>query len=321
MIILLTNKEKYRNLCRGEDTIPIFSKDWWLDAVAGEENWDVVLVERGEIIVASLPYIVKKKFFLRYISMPKLTQTAGVWMKYPDGQKYTNKISFEREVCKEIIEKLPQVDAYAQNFHYSFTNWLPFYWEGFNQTTFYTYVLENLQDHEMLFSGFKENIRREIRKAEKKVKVYRGDSIEDFFLMVKKTFDRQNQTVPYDLTLLKRLDAACRKENCRKIFFAADERNRIHSAIYVIWDSECAYYLMGGGDPDLRNSGATSLLMWEAIKFASSVTKSFNFEGSMIQPIERFFSGFGANQKPYFHISKTNSTLLKIRNAWNEFRK
>lgn len=321
MIILLTNKEKYRNLCRVEDTIPIFSKDWWLDAVAGEENWDVVLVERGEIIVASLPYIMKKKFFLRYISMPKLTQTAGVWMKYPDGQKYTNKISFEREVCKELIEKLPQVDAYAQNFHYSFTNWLPFYWEGFNQTTFYTYVLENLQDHEMLFSGFKENIRREIRKAEKKVKVYTGDSIGDFFLMVKKTFDRQNQTVPYDLTLLKRLDAACRKENCRKIFFAADERNRIHSAIYVIWDSECAYYIMGGGDPDLRNSGATSLLMWEAIKFASSVTKSFNFEGSMIQPIERFFSGFGANQKPYFHISKTNSTLLKIRNAWNEFRK
>ncbi|WNS74824.1 GNAT family N-acetyltransferase [Bacillus sp. DTU_2020_1000418_1_SI_GHA_SEK_038] len=317
----MNNKDKYRELCKVEPMIPIFSKDWWLDAVAGEENWDVVLIEKGDDIVASLPYVIKKKFFLRYISMPKLTQTAGIWMKYPDGQKYANKISFEREVCKEIIEKLPSVDAFSQNFHYSFTNWLPFYWEGFNQTTFYTYILENLKDHQKLFTQFKENIRREIRKAEKKVKVYNSDSIEDFFLMVKKTFDRQNQPIPYDLELLRKIDAACTKEKCRKIFFAADEGNQVHSAIFIIWDSQSAYYLMGGGDPELRNSGATSLLMWEAIKFSSTVTANFNFEGSMIQSIERFFSAFGAIQKPYFHISKTNSAVIKIHTAWKELLK
>jgi hypothetical protein len=52
--------------------------------------------------------------------------------------------------------------------------------------------------------------------------------------------------------------------------------------------------------------------MWEAIKFARSVTRQFNFEGSMIEPVERFFRAFGAVQTPYFQITKTNSRLLRL---------
>jgi hypothetical protein len=69
---------------------------------------------------------------------------------------------------------------------------------------------------------------------------------------------------------------------------------------------------MGGSDPELRNSGANSLCMWEAIKFASTVTKAFDFEGSMIESVERFFRAFGARQVPYFQISKINSPFVKI---------
>jgi phosphatidate phosphatase APP1 len=37
----------------------------------------------------------------------------------------------------------------------------------------------------------------------------------------------------------------------------------------------------------------------------------FDFEGSMIEPIERFFRGFGAVQTPYFHVSRSSSKLFK----------
>jgi hypothetical protein len=72
---------------------------------------------------------------------------------------------------------------------------------------------------------------------------------------------------------------------------------------------------MGGGHPELRSSGATSLCMWEAIRHAAKVTKSFNFEGSMIESVERFFRAFGAVQTPYFNISKTPSRLLRVKQA------
>ena len=69
---------------------------------------------------------------------------------------------------------------------------------------------------------------------------------------------------------------------------------------------------MGGTDQSKRNSGANSLCMWEAIKFASTVTGRFDFEGSMLEPVERFFRAYGAVQKPYFRITKTNSGLLRM---------
>lgn len=52
-------------------------------------------------------------------------------------------------------------------------------------------------------------------------------------------------------------------------------------------------------------------LIWEAIKFASTVSKKFDLEGSMLEPVERFFRGFGTVQKPYFTISKTFDKRMK----------
>jgi hypothetical protein len=69
---------------------------------------------------------------------------------------------------------------------------------------------------------------------------------------------------------------------------------------------------MGGANPELRSSGATSLCLWEAIRFASKVCSRFDFEGSMIEPVERFFRGFGARQVPYFQINKKSRLLQMI---------
>lgn len=60
---------------------------------------------------------------------------------------------------------------------------------------------------------------------------------------------------------------------------------------------------MGGSDPDLRSSAAISLCMWAAIKFASTVTKILDFEGSIMEPVERFFRAFCAKQTPYFALT------------------
>ena len=49
--------EKYRVLCREEPSIPIFSRDWWLDVTAGPGNWDVSIVERDGKIVAAMPFM------------------------------------------------------------------------------------------------------------------------------------------------------------------------------------------------------------------------------------------------------------------------
>ncbi len=307
----MDNKSKYIEFCKTNPDIPIFSMDWWLDITVGEHNWDVSIIERNGEIIASLPYSLMKKYIFNVINMPKLTPFMGVWIKYPSNQKYTTKLSYEKDYFNALIEGLPHFDAFYQDFHWSFTNWMPFHWQGFKQTTGYTYVLENTRDLEQLFSNFRENIRREIRKSEKMITVVVEEDIDKFYNIHKKTFDRQQMSSPYPLELIKKLDEACKIRNCRKMWFALDDKGQVHSAIYVVWNSKAVYYLMSGGDPQLRTSGATSLLMWKAIKEASEQNKQFDFLGSMIEPIDRFFRGFGAVQKPYLQISKKNGKLIK----------
>lgn len=60
-------------------------------------------MEKGEKVVAALPYYNKKLGIFKGIGMPPLTQNIGIWIKYPDNQKYLTKLGFEKEVVKDCI--------------------------------------------------------------------------------------------------------------------------------------------------------------------------------------------------------------------------
>jgi hypothetical protein len=290
-----------------------------LDTVVGINNWDVIIIERNNHIVASMPFIISRKNGLILIDQPKVTQFLGPWIKQTVG-KEASRLSQEMELMSEIIENFPKFDYFHQNWSPKLTNWLPFYWSGFSQTTRYTYRLALTTDHNLIWEELKSNIRGYINKAiSKNNLIIRSDlPIEDFIKLQKKTFARQNIPNPIPDALIKTLHYECTQRNSGIAMIAVDEIGRHHAGLYLVWDNNTAYYLMSGVDSDLRSSGAASLLLWEAIKFASNKVQYFDFEGSMIEPIERFFRGFGAKQTPYFSISKINSRRLKIRNKINE---
>ena len=54
------------------------------------------------------------------------------------------------------------------------------------------------------------------------------------------------------------------------------------------------------------------MLIWEAIKHAvAQGSEVFDFEGSMIEPIEGAFRSFGARQVPYFAVQGSTSRYLR----------
>ncbi len=281
--------------------------------MCGPENWDVLLVEKGGQIAAAMPYYKQTMTGFNLITMPPLTQTMGLWIKYqPNMVSQASRIKYENDIMASIIDQLPGFDYFKQNFHYSFTNWLPFSWKGFEQTTRYTYVIENLENTEELFNNLKGSVRTDIRKAEKEFKYVDSDDIDKFYKLNELVFGKADKKMSYDYDLVKRLDTAAAKEGKRKILLAENDKGEAAAGIYIVWDDDCVYYIMSGSDPKFGNTGAPSMLIWEAIKFASSFAKSFDFEGSMMEQLEKFFRSFGAVQKPYFRIIKVNSRLLKL---------
>jgi lipid II:glycine glycyltransferase (peptidoglycan interpeptide bridge formation enzyme) len=234
-------------------------------------------------------------------------------IRYPEGQKQSSRVSFEKDVMTRLIEQLPAFDYFEQYFDYSVTNYLPYRWAGFKQQTYFSYILPDLSDVNAVFDGFRSNIKTDIRKAEQSVSVEDVDDLDRFYALLCMSYGRQQRKPAVSIDLLRRIDEACKARGQRSIFIAIDAEGRPHAGAYIVWDERSAYYLLGGGDPQLRNSGATSLVLWHAIRFCAERTVRFDFEGSVHEPIERYFRAFGGVQTPYHKIYKENAFLLKLR--------
>lgn len=307
----MNDKENYRGLCNSDETIPLFHQAWWLDAVCGKNGWNVVTHCRDGRIIAALPYVNKRKYGFSQIGQPHFTQTLGVWLA-PNSAKYVKKIGQEKEILFSLIDSLPKHNVFFQSFHHSFVNWMPFYFRGFEQTTKFSYVIEDLSDINQVWKDMSTAVRTDVRKAEKTVSIVNNISADLFYNIICKTYGRQGIKVPYTQERFSGFFQKLVHYGAGKIFAAVDDKKRIHAVVLIVWDKNCAYYLMGGGDPELRNSGGATLCLWEAIKFSSTVTKAFDFEGSMVEGIESFFRGFGGKQKPYYRIYRFSNLFLGL---------
>ena len=278
-----------------------FCHSWWLDAVA-PGRYQILTVERGGAIKAALPIVFRKWAAGLQIGMPKLTQKLGILFA-PSQANYAERLSDEDELVGQLIEKLPVGCSFDQQFHENFTNWLPFYWEGFSQSMIYTYIIDNLSDVDAIWGNFRTQARQCVRKATKEgVRVRETDDIELLYDINRKTLERLGLHISFSLEFLARIDAAASKNAGRKAFVAEDPAGRPHACEYILYDGRCAILLLKGADPALRSSGAQTLLEWEMIKSMSSVVRSFDFGGNMKRSIEAHLRDLGARQAPYFRI-------------------
>lgn len=312
----MTAKERYRTLCQTEESIPLFIKDWWLDAVCGQDGWDVVLSLSGDTIKAAWPFQKRRKLGFTLLNMPMLTSNWGPWINYPSDQKYASRLSSEHQILTELIAQLPPFDYLNQRFRFSLTNGLPYYWKNFSLITRYTYVLENLTEKEERWNALNSSTRSQIRKAEKTLRFVESNDINILYQFTAANFGRQKMKVPYSLLFIENLFSACKANQSGKLFSVVDENDQVHASLLLVWDKQSAYYLAGATKADAAG-GAFSLLMWQAIQFAASVTQRFDFEGSMLEPVERFFRTFGPQQVSYLQVKKFNSKILKVAHAFN----
>jgi len=290
----------------------VFATSWWLESVAPGRS-DAVVIEHDGRIVAAWPFVRRDDGWPRRIEMPPLTPWLGVLFE-PDGQgKIAKRLGRQKDLVEQLVAGMPPQDVIRARCHPSFNYWSPLFWQGFTQTTRYTFVLSDIRDAASTWSGFRDNIRTDVRKAERSgVRVYESDDISEFWRVHQSTFQRQGVDVPYDFELFRRVDDACAQRGVRRMFVARDSAGRAHAAAFIVWDRGSAYYLLGGGDPILRNSGATALTLWHAIQFAAQFAPVFDFEGSMLEPVERFIRSFGATPQPYSAVERIDSRALAL---------
>jgi len=316
------NKERYRKLCE-EKNLPLFMQAWWLDAVCPPEGieWEALLCEELKLgensngkIIGAMPYCIVKKFGFKCIMTPRGAQYNGVWIDYPEEMKLHKRYSFEKRVMDNLIDQLEALKIlyYSQNFHPSFTNWQPFYWRWFKQTTRYTYQIKDLSNLEAVFNDFSSAKQRHIKKENGDLTVDFSLSAEAFYEFHKQCLQQKNAKIEYSQKLFLSIYNESVKRGQGKIITLRDKNNDIQSSIFVVWDKHAAYASVYAYNPQFKSDGFSTKMFWEAIKFVSDKTRIFDFEGSMIEGVAQSYQQFATEQTPFFNISKSYSKLFSF---------
>ncbi len=305
------NKDQYIDFYNSI-VLPIHFSPEWLDAVTPDSRWGVASVIRDGIVEGIWVYTINKKYGIPFIIMPPLTAYSGPWLFYPDNLKTHSRIAFEKRVTESLLGQLPQHRIFLQHFHPAFWNSLPLQWKGHDQKTRYTYMLDLTPEETVLWNNLKGSVRTDIKKATGTCVVTQSDDFDVFWQSLVLSFSLRNKPVPYDKNILNRLENALSRNARRTIFLAKDQKGTVLAGCYIVYQGETAHYLAGFYHPEHKHTAGMTVCLWEAIRTLKEKVKVFDFEGSVIPEIEKFFRAFGGNLVPHHKIYRIDNAFLRF---------
>jgi hypothetical protein len=295
-------RQLYRELC-AEVYIPLHAKDWWLDAVCGLDNWEVILVIDKGKITGALPYSVSKKLgFLTQIINPTLSIYNNIYVCLPDNPdiKPIKLQSLENIIVNELVAQIPKTAFFRQQINPNLTNALPFIWAGFQQYTKYSFRYPDLTNTDSIFKGIAYNLRHGMKKANQNISISTKDDFDTLFLLNSQSYSSKGVALPYSEEFLKRIYQTLKKHNACDLHLAQDNKSGKNvAALLTAYDEKVAYAIVAGTSREGMNQSSLNCLYWQSVESAAKRVQIYDFEGSMNPKIEHIYRNFGASRTPY----------------------
>lgn len=290
-------KKEYLKICESDPSIPLHGQSWWLDTVCGVDNWQVegARSENGELDFA-LPFQVQKLQGLPAILQPVLSQYSFLWKNpktdYPS--------------VDQLLQALPKVPVIELNFSPGIKL------GNTAEKHRHSYIVGAPSQVETL--QYNQNLRRNLKKATKSYQITERNDPEAFYQINQSSFLRQNLPMPYNKALLRAVTDALHVQGSGAIFFAEELKppHEIIGGILIAWDKGSYYYIAGGQKSKKGKPSSHALLMDHAIMKARDSGKDFDFCGSEIPGVARFFSSFGGERVEFVEFQKYRG-LGKLR--------
>jgi lipid II:glycine glycyltransferase (peptidoglycan interpeptide bridge formation enzyme) len=85
-----------------------------------------------------------------------------------------------------------------------------------------------------------------------------------------------------------------------------------YAAAFLIWDKNYMYYLIPAYNPAFGDSGASAMLVLEAMKLAREKQVRFDFEGSMDRGTAKHYKQFGSSPVTYFSVERYYKPVFRL---------
>lgn len=273
--------------------------DLWGPSVLRLGLYDAGRTLRGGFCVAQ-----QFKFGLRILRNPPYTPHIGPFFE-PRASNPAARTDEQRAVVEAMAGYLSSCGAAVVSLGLSqgITDCLPFYWRSWKVIPHYTYRLDLAQDEDALLAGMATQQRNPIKKARKDgVCADETPDTGELRSLVVKTFARQDKAFAQ-----RAMDGllAGYPPGSGSYCLVSRLQGVPLAGVYVVNDSRTAYNMMAGYDDGRAHNGAGPLALWQAILKAKQMgLEVFDFEGSAIPAVERYYRGFGGRLTPYLTVHK-----------------
>jgi len=262
----------------------IYAYSWYLDLVS--PDWEALVSTDYEFI---MPLPVKSRYGISYLVQPILTQQLGVF-----SEQEINEIIVENFI-KEIPYFSYELNLNDHNF-FSKALVLP------------NFVLDLNQTYNQIYSSYSKNTQRNIQKATKlNLRIKENIDTEtflSFYFSVDKLFLEPNQSV------LKNLINIGISFDALNIYAVYSKENNIIAGLCLLKSSKRITYLLPVSSTEGKITSAMFLLIDYLVQKYVGNKTLFDFEGSKIEGVARFYISFGAKNNPYYVLKRFRPSFL-----------
>lgn len=247
------------------------------------KNWDALIWGDYEYVMP-LPYT--RKLGIKLYLQPSFGQQLGIFPK-PD-QKISDEF-FAMLKTKSLFIKLCMNASFKEA---EITR--------FNTTPRINYVLNMIPGYTELYAQYNSNTRRNIKKANNKYGISISDHISiESFIQGKKM---SSETSDKDLAILHRIISHYSSIGMGMIVGGYTRENELCGAAFILKYNNRLIYLSAFSTDQGKDQSVMHAIVDSIIQRSAGTGLNFDFEGSMIPGVARFYKGFGAAVEHYTTI-------------------
>lgn len=278
------DKEKWDNRISDSNNGLIYAYSFYLDNMA--DKWDALVMNDYEVI---MPLSWRKKYAIRYLYQPFLSAQLGV---------FGNKLS--AGTLELFLRQIPSHFKYW-DIYFNHQNVFPV--NGFDLYLRSNYILDLEKPYEVLYSSYRENIKRNIRKC-----IQYGCSAEKDFeaekviTLATQQMKIKDKETDDNINRFRKLYKLLHEKGMASTYGIFSAQKELLASAIFFYSHNRAYYILVGNHPNGKTIGASHSLIDAFIKDHAGKKMLLDFEGSDIRNLAFFYSSFGAIEEKYAAI-------------------
>ncbi|HQQ94612.1 MAG TPA: GNAT family N-acetyltransferase [Bacteroidia bacterium] len=294
---------------RSESVLGVMASKDWLNVYGQALKLKGIYTEDNKLLGGYF-YMLSSKFGLKHIKCPPYTPHCGFFFEPASSNPASRHnalkeamhlmaLQLKAEKAKLITLAFPPGTQDLQNF----------IWDKYKVIPNYTYQISLQNRSQEIAQDFDSKTRNSITRAGKdntdiRFNTEKAETCFRFF----NTHLHETGASVYPQYLQAILTRFATTGN--SFHFSAYSGQDLVALVFCVFDQNTCYYMLGASDKSKRPAGLNALLISKCIEQAQRAGCAiFDFEGSMLKGVEKFFRGFGGELLPYFTVNKATLPL------------